>query len=140
MSRAGAGGSAGAVSAGRPTRARFPGEAFGLSPGAGRGVRRNAQVDVDQIATLRVWSVRLRAAATALTHLAVIVLAACAESGLVGPAGDALQSLGRSVASEVHVAARAASAAADELDQHAALLLTGWSDVDPMITREGRRR
>jgi hypothetical protein len=95
---------------------------------------------VERIATLRVWSVRLRAGATALTHLAVIVLAGCAEAGLVGPAGDALQRLGRGVASEAQAAARAAFAAADELDQHAALLLTGWPDADPVTTREGRRR
>lgn len=106
-----------------PGVARWPGEAFGLAPGAGQGVRRAQPADVERIATLRAWSLRLRVAATALTHLATGVLTGCAEAGLVGPAGDALQALGADVARQAAEAAEEATAAADELDHEAVVLL-----------------
>jgi hypothetical protein len=91
-------------------------------------VRRAQPVDVAQIATLRAWSLRLRVAASAFTHLASIVLSGCAEAGLVGPAGDALQELGTDVAQQADDAAETAGAAADELDRHAAVLLMAPQD------------
>jgi hypothetical protein len=103
--------------------ARWPGEAFGLPAGAGRGVRREPPVDVEQIATLRAWSLRLRAAATAFTRLATVVLTGCDEAGLVGPAGDALHELAADVAQQAEEAAEEATVAADELDHHAVVLL-----------------
>jgi hypothetical protein len=109
--------------------ARWPGEAFGLPPGAGRGVRREPPVDVEQIATLRAWSLRLRAAATAFTHLATIVLTGCAEAGLVGPAGDALHELGIDVAQRAEEVAEEATVAADELDHYAVVLLAAPHDL-----------
>jgi hypothetical protein len=87
-------------------------------------VRRAQAVDVARVATLRAWSLRLRVAATALTHLATVVLRDCADAGLVGPAGDALQAMGADVAGQVTEAAQEAIAAADELDHEAVVLLT----------------
>jgi hypothetical protein len=115
------------VPGGGPARARYPGEAFGLSPGGGRGVRRDAPVDVEQISTLRVYSLRLRVAALALTHLALVVLEGCSQAGLVGPAGDALRGLGVAVAREATSSADAVQAAADELDRQASVLLAAGS-------------
>jgi hypothetical protein len=136
VSRAGAG-RGGSLAGRSPSRARWPGEAFGLSPGAGGGLRRESPVDVEQIAALRAWSLRLRVAATAFTHLATVVLTGCAEAGLVGPAGDALRELGADVAQQADEAAEEATAAADELDHHAVVLLatprdpqTGVGGVD----------
>jgi hypothetical protein len=92
-------------------------------------VRRAQPVDVEQIATLRAWSLRLRAAATAFTRLATVVLTGCAEAGLVGPAGDALQELGADVAQQAEEAAEEATAAADELDHYAVVLLATPHDL-----------
>jgi hypothetical protein len=86
-------------------------------------VRRAQPVDVEQIATLRAWSLRLRAAATACAHLATVVSTGCAESGLVGPAGDALDELGAHVAQQAEEAAEEATMAANELDRYAVVLL-----------------
>jgi hypothetical protein len=120
-------------------RARYPGEAFGLSPG-GRGVRRDPPADVEQISTLRVYSLRLRIAALALTHLALVVLEGCSQARLVGPAGDALHALGVAVAREATSSADAVEAAADELDRQAAVLLAGGSAAASLARRSGGRR
>jgi hypothetical protein len=90
----------------------------------GAGVRGDAAADVEQVAALRAWSLRLRAAAEAQLGLAGVVPAACDEAGLVGPAGDALLVLGAGVAMRVREAARACTAAADEMDRTAARLLS----------------
>jgi hypothetical protein len=92
-------------------------------------VRRAQPVDVERIAILRAWSLRLRVAATALAHLATIVLAGCAEAGLVGPAGDALHDLGADVAQQAEEAAEEATVAADELDHDAVVLLATAHDL-----------
>jgi hypothetical protein len=128
------------VPGGRPARARYPGEAFGLLPGEGRGVRRDPAVDVELISTLRVYSLRLRVAALALTHLALVVLEGCSQAGLVGPAGDALHALGGSVALEATSSADAVEAAADELDRQATVLLAGGpAAVSPARPSGGRQ-
>jgi hypothetical protein len=131
------------VSARPPGYARWPGEAFGLAPGAGLGVRRAQPVDVQRIAILRSWALRLRLAATALWHLAAVVLAECDDAGLDGPAGDALQALGADVAQEAAAAAKQAEAAADELDLVAAVLMATPHDLaegqtGPEVASTGR--
>lgn len=46
-----------------------------------------------------------------------MLLAGCADAGLVGPTGDALHELGRRLSTEAAAAAEAAFDAADELDR-----------------------
>ncbi|HET8615738.1 MAG TPA: hypothetical protein VFL94_09455 [Actinomycetales bacterium] len=137
-----------AAPAGRLTpTARYPGEAFGLAPGAGAGVLRGPSFDVGQVAAVRVWSLRLRLAAEAQSQLGGRLLSACDDAGLVGPAGDALRVLGESVSECAVAAAQAAGTAADVLDRVAmALTLHGVTEpgaddaaVRPAASPAGRR-
>jgi hypothetical protein len=121
-------------------RARFPGEAFGLSPAGALGVTRDPPADVEQISTLRAYALRLRVGALALTHLAAVVREGCSQAGLAGPTGDALQDLGVAVAREAASSADAADTAADELDRQAAVLMTGRSAAAPPARQAGRLR
>jgi hypothetical protein len=89
------------------------------------GVRRHAPVDVERIAVLRAWSLRLRLAADVQAELGGTVTRACGDAGLVGPAGDALQGLGQRLADAAAASARAAGAAADELDRLAVASVVG---------------
>lgn len=124
---------------GRPTAARSPGEAFGLTPVSGPGPQRQPPADLQEVLLLRAWSLRLGLAAQALQQLALVVGPSCDDAGLVGPAGDALRRLGDDVSRDASSAARAAQAAADALDQRAASTsVTGTAGVVRVGTEGGR--
>lgn len=99
---------------------RRAGEAFGLAVTAA-----TRPYDVDQVAQLRAWSLRLRIAGELQLELRQLLLDACDDAGLVGPTGDALRALGQRLSADASAAATAAFDAADELDRCAVAEVLG---------------
>lgn len=96
-----------------PGSARLPGEGFGALAASGPEVDPAGATQ----AQLRAWALRLRAAGELQLGLRQLLLHACEQAGLVGPAGDALRELSRRLSADASAAGSAAFAAADELER-----------------------